>query len=324
VAASGRGYVLGASYSLAVEMSGKVVAAVGGVAAAAGLMAAYIARGTTLSEGVHYITTNDGVRLAYEVRGLAGPTVVLIHGWSGSRRYFDLNVKHLAQSCRVVLVDLRFHGDSDKPEWGFHVARLAADLNDLLSQTWIGATKPALLGSSLGCAVIWSYVELYGQASVSKLIFVDQAPSQWVYPDWKLGSKGIYDPPSLINIQNAVKDLNAFADGNAACCLTRPVPPATMTVLKAETMRCVPSHLAKLMADHAPIDWRAALSRISVPSLNMYGSDSGCFPPGGCATVGELIGHRCEQLEFDGCNHWLYLEAPERFNQAVGDFLHSD
>ena len=281
-------------------MSGKVVAAVGGVAAAAGLMTAYIARGRTMSEGVHYITTNDGVRLAYEVRGLGGPTVVLIHGWSGSRRYFDLNVEHLAQSCRVVLVDLRFHGDSDKPEWGFHVARLAADLNDLLSQTWIGATKPALLGTSLGCAVIWSYVELYGQASVSKLIFVDQAlfngsnphphphphplpvltrtlaltstltlthaltshlspltshphpsqaPSQWVYPDWKLGSKGIYiyvctcvhvhvctcvctyvyvckgiyDPPSLINIQNAVKDLDAFADGNAACCLTRPV-----------------------------------------------------------------------------------------------------
>ena len=38
--------------------------------------------------------------------------------------------------------------------------------------------KPALLGSSLGCAIIWSYVELYGQASFSKFVFVDQAPSQ--------------------------------------------------------------------------------------------------------------------------------------------------
>ena len=52
--------------------------------------------------------------------------------------------------------------------------------------------------------------------------FVDQAPSQWVLPDWSLGSKGIFDAASLSNIQAAVLDLDAFADGNAECCLSKP------------------------------------------------------------------------------------------------------
>jgi hypothetical protein len=48
-----------------------------------------------------HITTNDGVRLAYERAGAAGPVVVLIHGWSGSRKYFCRNIAALAEHCQV-------------------------------------------------------------------------------------------------------------------------------------------------------------------------------------------------------------------------------
>lgn len=52
------------------------------------------------------------------------------------------------------------------------MARLAADLKDLILH--LNLQRPALLGTSLGCAIIWSYIELYGQANISKLVFVDQ------------------------------------------------------------------------------------------------------------------------------------------------------
>ena len=35
---------------------------------------------------------------------------VLIHGWSGSQKYFALNVEALAHTNRVITYDLRFHG----------------------------------------------------------------------------------------------------------------------------------------------------------------------------------------------------------------------
>eukprot|EP00191_Tetraselmis_sp_GSL018_P009601 CAMPEP_0177605492 /NCGR_PEP_ID=MMETSP0419_2-20121207/16732_1 /TAXON_ID=582737 /ORGANISM="Tetraselmis sp., Strain GSL018" /LENGTH=273 /DNA_ID=CAMNT_0019099649 /DNA_START=59 /DNA_END=877 /DNA_ORIENTATION=+ len=105
------------------------------------------------------IKTNDGTSLAYEQHGETGPILVLIHGWSGSRRYFSSVFEHLAGRCRVYALDLRHHGDSGRPSHGLHVARLAADLNDFLTE--LRLTDVCLLGASMGAAVIWSYIENY-------------------------------------------------------------------------------------------------------------------------------------------------------------------
>ena len=267
-----------------------------------------------------HITANDGVRLHYTTCG-EGPPLVLVHGWSGSGRYFDPVLGALSARCSCIVVDLRFHGESEKPSWGFHVARLAADLRDLI--TALGLERPVVLGQSLGVAVLWSYIELFGQASLRACVFVDQAPSQWRFDDWAHGSKGIYDAESLANIQRALTDLPAFADGNAACCLTRPVSAELSSLLKSETLKCDPTQLGKLMADHASKDWRPLLPQIALPCLNTYGTSSGCFPTEGTEAVGALIGASCTNVPFEGCNHWLHLEEPQRFAALVGDFVHA-
>ena len=118
------------------------------------------------------VTTADGVALSYSSAGTTGPAVVLVHGWSASRQYFTLNVDALAKRCRVYAYDQRFHGESDKPAWGFSVARLAADLKAFIDA--LGLEQPVVVGTSLGCAVIWAYVELYGDDRLGKLVFVDQ------------------------------------------------------------------------------------------------------------------------------------------------------
>jgi non-heme chloroperoxidase len=151
---------------------------------------------------------------------------------------------------------------------------------------------------------------------------VDQAPSQWAMPDWKHGSKGIYDSTTLAETEIALQeDFAAFADGMAEGCFSKPPTQDVVALIKSETLKCQPAHLARLMADHAPKDWRPILPRVSVPCLNLYGTDSGCFPVEGCQAVGELIGDNCSSVAFEGLNHWLYLEDPARFNQLVGDFV---
>ncbi len=37
------------------------------------------------------LQVSDGVSIAYESWGKKGPVIVFIHGWSGSKSYFDLN-----------------------------------------------------------------------------------------------------------------------------------------------------------------------------------------------------------------------------------------
>ncbi|KAL3925593.1 MAG: hypothetical protein SGPRY_003609 [Prymnesium sp.] len=264
------------------------------------------------------VKCNDGVALHFvECGGEEAQPLVLIHGWSASHRSFDNTIPQLAKHFHVYAPDLRFHGDSDKPSWGFHVSRLAADLHDFLNA--LGIERPILLGTSLGCAVIWAYVELYGDVGLNKLVFVDQAPSQWKMTDWSFCSKGIYDAASLTNIQTALSNMNTFADGNAECCLSHQLDPNLLEVLKQETLKCDPVQLGKLMADHAQLDWRPILPRISVPCLNLYGTCSGCFPVEGCRAVGEMIPN-CKNVEFEGYNHWLYLENPDAFVTEVVAF----
>jgi alpha/beta hydrolase fold len=94
------------------------------------------------------LLTTDSVRIVYDVRGSGElQPLVLVHGWSGSRLYFQRNVGALAQDFTVINYDQRFHGDSGKPEHGFHVARLAADLHELLEA--LNLTDCVLLGTSM-------------------------------------------------------------------------------------------------------------------------------------------------------------------------------
>lgn len=147
------------------------------------------------------VTASDGVQLAYArwcVAGGGTPTIVLVHGWSGSRRYFDGVVPLLlARGLDVLAYDHRFHGESgpqrpdastgDTPP-GAHVARLAVDLETILST--LDIHDATAIGSSMGPAILWSYAELYGRGRVARGVYVDQAPLQNRVPGWTLGCWG--------------------------------------------------------------------------------------------------------------------------------------
>jgi pimeloyl-ACP methyl ester carboxylesterase len=81
---------------------------------------------------------NDGLRIHYEVVG-SGEPLVLYHGLTGSgERWRDTGyVAGLADAYRLILIDARGHGESDKPHdqeaYGRHrqAADVGAVLNDL-------------------------------------------------------------------------------------------------------------------------------------------------------------------------------------------------
>jgi hypothetical protein len=149
--------------------------------------------------GGNYFFTSDDCRIFYEEKGTGIP-LILIHGWSGSSRLFVRNFDYLAQHFRVIRYDLRGHGQSETTSQGFHVARFAADLLNLMDH--LRLDRVALLGCSLGCAVIWSYVELFGTQRLSAAMFVDQSPWQLYAPDgsWRLGSNGMFSAASISHL----------------------------------------------------------------------------------------------------------------------------
>jgi len=275
-------------------------------------------------------TTSDNVRLVYHELFAGGgsrhdpeaPTLVLIHGWSGTGRYFNMGLGELATACNVYVPDLRGHGQSDKPGYGYHIARLAADLRDLLAAAALD--KVVVVGTSMGASIIWSYYELFGKARLAGAVFVDQAPLQNRAPDWRLGSNGCYDAASLAALQTRLRyDFEGFAEDNGRSCMQTPPNAEIFDELKAETLTCCPKALAQLMADHTQLDWRPTIQTLKhLPCIVMLGKKSQCFPWEGVQEVSRLQYSNEVQfaVPFEEGDHWLYIEFSSRFVELLKAF----
>src|SRR5918997_1859512 len=93
-----------------------------------------------LSTGITTAVTDEGVA--------DGVPVLLLHGWAGSRRSFAALLPLLSRRVRTVAVDLRGHGDADKPPDGYALPTLAADVAAVLDAMDIG--RAVLVGASSG------------------------------------------------------------------------------------------------------------------------------------------------------------------------------
>ena len=125
--------------------------------------------------------TSDGVQLSY-IRQGSGRPIVLIHGWSQCAEEFKHQIEPLSARYDVIAVDQRSHGESQKVSYGLKISRLSKDLYELLTE--LELNDVALLGHSMGSAVIWCYIDLFGAEHLSKIILVDQAPFVTSDPHW--------------------------------------------------------------------------------------------------------------------------------------------
>jgi len=150
-------------------------------------------------------TTSDGVRLHYIEAG-SGDVLIMIPGWSQTAAQFKHQIAGLSDRYRVIAIDMRGHGDSDKPNHGYRIHRLSADVHEFLIAN--NLKNVTLSGHSLGCSVIRGYWELFGRDSVNRLILIDQMPMITGNPSWseqeKIDAGAILDKDSLYSVTNSL------------------------------------------------------------------------------------------------------------------------
>ena len=88
------------------------------------------------------------LRLAYRDWGGEGQPVVLLHGLASSYRIWDLMAPLLARSHRVVALDQRGHGRSERPDGAFDFATYVADLGAFMDG--LGFERAVIVGHSWG------------------------------------------------------------------------------------------------------------------------------------------------------------------------------
>ena len=272
-----------------------------------------------------HVTTNDGVRLHYLEAG-SGKPLVMIPGWSQTAAMFEHQLDELGQHYRVVALDMRGHGESEKPAHGYRIARLAMDTHDALVA--LDLRDITLAGHSMGCSVIWSYWDHFGSDRLSKLILIDQAPTVTAWPGWTdeekatAGTVGeptsVYDGPAKLIGSDGAKSTEDFIMN----VFTKTFPQGQRTWALEENRKLPRRYAARLAVDNKVQDWRDVIPRINIPTL-VVGGRASFFTPKSQEWIGTQIpGAQVEIFdEHEGGSHFMFLENPAKFNQIVRAFM---
>jgi pimeloyl-ACP methyl ester carboxylesterase len=201
---------------------------------------------------------HQGITLAYEDRGTGTPAFVFVHGWACNRTFFAPQAAHFAQRHRVVSVDLRGHGESDKPQGPYPIAAYADDLAYMIEHLGLGPVV-AVGHSSGGMTVL--QLAAASPDRVAAIVMV--APAPFVFP-----------PEVRTSLEAMVAAIEA---GNQeprrqfiVNRLFRPTSDRKLVEDVLAVMLAVPSHVAtSAMRGVLAFDGPAVAAQCKVPALHL-------------------------------------------------------
>jgi len=118
----------------------------------------------------------NGVKLCYEISGEGYP-LFLIHGFGAKKESWIAQIPVLSKHYKVISVDNRGAGKSERPEAEYTMEVFADDINALMEH--LGIEKAHIAGWSLGGMIVQNFVLKY-PGRVNKLILIN---TNYGFPD---------------------------------------------------------------------------------------------------------------------------------------------
>lgn len=225
----------------------------------------------------------------------------------------------LVSRYRLVAIDLRGHGASDKPYGESFYRdghRFAADIRTVIDALQL--SRPVLCGWSFGGRVVNDYLSVHGDAGIGGIIYVG-ARSVPTLPD---------EPPASSRFTSASRnarseDPAAFIRGTrqfVRLCFHRAPSPAAFDALAMSSMQ-TPLYVRNQTLGRK-MDYSAALSAIRVPTLIVHGRQDAIITFRGAELSAAAIGH-AQLIAYDDVGHAPFAEDAERFNRDLDCFMQS-
>lgn len=253
--------------------------------------------------------TVDNVRLHYEDTG-SGPPLLFIHGLGSSVRDWFAQVPHFDDRYRVLRIDLRGHGRSERPPGPYHMAQFARDVAVALRR--LDAAPAYVVGLSMGGMVS---LQLGADAPqlVRSLVVVNSMT------DARL--RTWHDVWFYTSRRTAIQILGMRRVGRIIG--RRLFPKPTQATLRREFMRrwVRNDKQAYLWSMDAIMGWSVAdrLSSLSVPTL-LISSDQDYTPISAKNRAAARMPNASVAVVEDA-HHALPVEKPDEFNALVDAFL---
>ncbi|ADH88892.1 alpha/beta hydrolase fold protein [Ancylobacter novellus DSM 506] len=257
------------------------------------------------------MTASDGCRVHYEVRGQGEP-VVLIPGLGGDGRFWEPVADRLEGQFRLLLVDHRGAGRSDRPDSPYTIEAIAGDVLAIVDAE--GCSRAHLVGHSTGGTVVQTLAP-DAPARIGSVV----VSGSWPSPDARFRTLfrarlALLEAGRADIYQAFTHVLGYDADWIAA----------HEEELEAATGRANET-LAPLAVTAARIrmllayDRAADLGRIEAPALVVGGRDDAMIPFEQSERIARSI-PGAKLVELDG-GHFYPRTSADLFARHVGEFL---
>jgi pimeloyl-ACP methyl ester carboxylesterase len=278
------------------------------------------------------VTLANGQLLAYmDIGPRDALPVVLIHGYTDSARDWATLAPVLAAArFRLIIVDLRGHGASAKPECCYSRFDFAYDVKLLLANLKVDSAN--IVGHSLGSVVAQTFAELW-PGTTRRLVLVSstgtsfgmdessgkgggrglapQVPQQPQVPGWLAGVARLKDPidPESPFMREWWKE-------------SMRINPEFFSSRQRRDAAAIPAHVWRDIADQTLLgdDLRRMLPRIRAPTLLIWGGRDTVMSEAGRAALRAGIKGN-EVRIFPSLGHDLFWEDPRAVGSVMITFL---
>lgn len=255
-----------------------------------------------------YFTTSDGVKLHCLDAGHGAP-ILFVPGWTLPAEIWAPQITELSSTFRTIALDPRSQGRSDVAAEGHYHSRRAADIHDLIDHLQL--ENVCLVGWSLACAEVLTYVAQFGTNRLASLVLVDG----WL---WIRGPEE--GAEYLSSLKKMQKDRRAYADRFARGLFKQSKPDDYIRQLVDAHLK-TPTAVATTLIANAVFgdeaDLRPTLEKIDRPLLYTI-TPGDNLRAQSQALKAKIPAARVEVFAQSG--HALFVDAPDRFNAVLREF----
>lgn len=253
----------------------------------------------------------NGITIACEDSGGAGPVVVFVHGLGGSANGWLAQLEECRRrGWRGIAHDQRGAGRSEKPDGPYSVGIWVDDLLALLDR--LAVERLALVGHSVGCMIAErAAVSLGGRAWALALCGGASA--------WRPEAGPVFE--QRVRLARA-GEMDEIADTVATTGLSercRREDPRLLGLMR----ELIASNEARAYAECSAATAPATMSdpaALTCPLLAFCGEEDPVTPPAAAAELAAAA-RQGETAVVKGAAHWCMIEDPAATNRVLFDFL---
>ena len=256
------------------------------------------------ADGESQFAKLDGAKIHYKSYGKGREALVLVHGWGCNLGHWRDQIPDLSKRNRVIALDLPGHGESDKPQVAYTMDLFANAIDAVMREAKV--EKAVVVGHSMGTPVARQFYRKYPRKTAG-IVIVDGGLRPFGTKEMREQFLAAFRSP---NYKEAGAQMFSQMVGTLA--------PAEQERVKSSFSN-TPQHVLVGAMESMNQDSLYGPDKMNVPVFAVLAKSPFWQPD--TEEFFRSIAPDFEIQWWEGVGHFLMMEKPKQFNDAVIAFL---